>query len=249
MVKLLANQKIISRKDAKAASEKYYFTGVPCVRGHVALRHTVNLTCDQCIIEKARARYAADPVKCNKMASASAKRNRAKNRDKETARARAWQKKNPDKVRAAAQKYSKKNAEKLRAKAVANYWRDPEQGRKRGREAYRRNPEDKKRRARLWREANPEKVKENGRNRRALVRGAEGRHTASDIVDIFKMQGGRCAYCRKKLKGVYHVDHIIPLSKGGRNDRRNLQITCQPCNQLKYSRDPIDFARIIGKLL
>ncbi len=39
-------------------------------------------------------------------------------------------------------------------------------------------------------------------------------------------QSGVCAYCESTLNGNYHVDHMIPLSRGGRNTWSNLAITC-----------------------
>lgn len=43
-----------------------------------------------------------------------------------------------------------------------------------------------------------------------------------------------CAYCgRKDVK--FHVDHILPLSRGGRDELKNLQLLCVRCNLSKAS--------------
>jgi 5-methylcytosine-specific restriction endonuclease McrA len=78
---------------------------------------------------------------------------------------------------------------------------------------------------------------------------AEGTHTDADISNIRKLQGGRCAYCRARLNGGGHLDHIQPLARGGTNWPANLQLTCQPCNNRKHAKDPITFAQGLGLLL
>ena len=86
------------------------------------------------------------------------------------------------------------------------------------------------------------------RNRKAKQRGNGGKHTTQEVKEIVKWQNGKCAYCRVPL-AKYHVDHIVPLCAGGRNDRRNLQVLCPSCNMSKAKRDPLDFARSIGRLV
>ena len=102
---------------------------------------------------------------------------------------------------------------------------------------------------RRWCERNPEKVSLSWRTSGARRRNAPGSHTGTDILDILKSQKGRCAYCRKKMGGNYHVDHIVAVARGGTNDKRNLQALCPPCNLKKHARDPIEFAQAIGLLV
>jgi 5-methylcytosine-specific restriction endonuclease McrA len=52
---------------------------------------------------------------------------------------------------------------------------------------------------------------------------------------MLRDQGAVCAYCTMSLNGGYHVDHMIPLSRGGRNDWTNLAISCRACNLSKGS--------------
>jgi len=84
-------------------------------------------------------------------------------------------------------------------------------------------------------------VKANTRNRRARLRRAEGKHTAKDIRIQYARQKGKCYYCHKKLGKSYHVDHIVPITRGGSNDPDNLVITCHHCNESKNDRLPHEF--------
>ncbi len=71
------------------------------------------------------------------------------------------------------------------------------------------------------------------RNRRARIFLADGSHTSEEVQEMVRDQGGVCAYCESLLSGSYHVDYMIPLSRGGRNDWTNLAVACGSCNLSK----------------
>ena len=111
------------------------------------------------------------------------------------------------------------------------------------------NPEKRRYTRRKWESANKNQVMALVRNKRARRWAAPGTHTAVDINEILAAQKHRCAYCKKRLRGNYHVDHIRAVSVGGSNARNNLQVTCASCNTSKGAKDPADFARSIGMLI
>jgi 5-methylcytosine-specific restriction endonuclease McrA len=113
----------------------------------------------------------------------------------------------------------------------------------------RRNWESYLAKMRAWRKANPEKVQVWVRNRRAKLKGLSGSHTIEDIRALLESQKGRCVYCRCDIRKSFQVDHIVPVSAGGSNDRSNLQLVCQPCNLDKRAQDPLEYQRKRGLLL
>jgi 5-methylcytosine-specific restriction endonuclease McrA len=89
----------------------------------------------------------------------------------------------------------------------------------------------------------------NARNRRARTLLADGSHTSEEVREMRRDQGGVCAYCTAPLSGSYHVDHMLPLSRGGRNDWTNLAITCGSCNLAKGSMTVEEFLAGSGSSL
>ncbi|MGV8804475.1 MAG: HNH endonuclease [Polaromonas sp.] len=59
------------------------------------------------------------------------------------------------------------------------------------------------------------------------------RERISDSVRLFVWQrdAGKCVRCENSEKLEY--DHIIPVSKGGSNTERNIQLLCEQCNRSK----------------
>lgn len=99
---------------------------------------------------------------------------------------------------------------------------------------------------RAYRQANPDKVREFSQRRkgRKLDRLAYG-----TLPRIRLAQRNKCAICRTSLRDGDHVDHIVPLSKGGMHVAKNLQLLCPHCNVTKSGRDPIVHMQSLGRLL
>lgn len=100
-----------------------------------------------------------------------------------------------------------------------------------------------------WKRNNPEKMKAFRASYRTRKKGATGTHTGKQILNLFALQRGRCAACKKLLPNDYHKDHVVPLSKGGENWITNIQLLCPSCNHKKHTSDQIDFMRNNGMLL
>lgn len=99
---------------------------------------------------------------------------------------------------------------------------------------------------RQWRQANPDKIGIANKRTRARRRGVIGDFTGDDIENLRRRQDDRCAACHCGLEGGGHVDHIIPISRGGTNFVGNLQMLCSQCNLRKKVMLPIEYrARVL----
>jgi len=55
--------------------------------------------------------------------------------------------------------------------------------------------------------------------------------------NIYLRDGGRCQYCLNKLsKDKITLDHVVPVSKGGKKTWENIVLSCMTCNQKKGNR-------------
>lgn len=80
---------------------------------------------------------------------------------------------------------------------------------------------------RRYRKLHPEKVSEWGQNRRGI-----GHVPKGAIARLLEQQRGLCTYCTAELP-PYHVDHKLPVARGGTNAEHNLHLTCPRCNMRK----------------
>ena len=86
-----------------------------------------------------------------------------------------------------------------------------------------------------WRKRNPEKVREANRRIKAMRRRNERRRwTPADWDRLVARFDGCCAYCgeRKDLT----LDHVVPVSRGGRHAAGNFLPACVSCNSSKSDK-------------
>jgi len=103
-----------------------------------------------------------------------------------------------------------------------------------------------KSRTAAWTKTHPDKVNAYSARRRALKAGALIGATAAQLAEIKeiyrKAHEGfhvRCYLCGKVIpNGQRHVDHIVPLSKGGAHKPSNLAVACAKCNLQKGDKSP-----------
>lgn len=65
-----------------------------------------------------------------------------------------------------------------------------------------------------------------------LVKAERGILSDSMRYDVMKRDGFRCVICGMSARdgAILHVDHIIPIAKGGKTEMSNLQTLCEKCN-------------------
>ena len=70
-----------------------------------------------------------------------------------------------------------------------------------------------------------------------------GRGLSKCIRDrIFDRDGRICCYCQT-TSGKFHIDHIVPVAKGGGDEPSNLVVACQGCNLAKSDMALEEFLR------
>lgn len=84
-----------------------------------------------------------------------------------------------------------------------------------------------------WRKNNPIKHCQAQHARRARVAGVGGQLSADVAVRLYAEQSGLCTCCHEPLNGDFHIDHIVPISRGGANVDDNVQLLRARCNLRK----------------
>jgi 5-methylcytosine-specific restriction endonuclease McrA len=153
-------------------------------------------------------------------------------------RTKRWRDANPERARA------KSAAATLRFRAANPdytrewYQRNLEQARADARESMRRwreaNPEDARAIRKRYREANIDEVRKRERentHRRRALKGSTSPALAEFMAELITQP---CTYCGATENIT--VDHVIPLSRGGKHEAANLTAACYSCNSSKGAK-------------
>lgn len=86
-----------------------------------------------------------------------------------------------------------------------------------------------------YRRKYPEMIKaRSGRQR--IRRNSQNDYVKSDVELARRSQKNKCWHCGCELGSNYHVDHLVPLMRGGSNEPRNIVVTCPKCNISKSDK-------------
>lgn len=163
-------------------------------------------------------------------------------------------------------------AEKAKARANQRYKDNPARGRAEAKKQRGKYPEYYKEQTRRWIDKNPERFRETKRRwfadhpeeARAIRRKAKVRrsarlgaqlglwhHLEAQIEALlFRSQAGLCYYCKDPLdwnsRKTFHLEHMIPLSRGGSHGFDNWCISCAPCNFKKHAKTAEEFMKLLA---
>ena len=162
--------------------------------------------------------------------------NNKRDKEKSKARTRQYYLDNKEVILARSKKYYEENKEKSRNYQAKHY--------EENKDSYREN-------SKKWNKKNPDKVKASKKEYRAKKFQAPSEPWTPN--EIAAAGTGKCPYCGRQIGIIYdssimHIDHVIPLSRGGTNLIENLEPVCVRCNLSKSNKTKEEFLKTVDPL-
>lgn len=120
------------------------------------------------------------------------------------------------------------------------------------RTSYARHQSERIAKAVAWARANPEARAAIANQHKARRRAWESNNpgsvgiATSDWLKTLRRYEGRCAYCGGTDGGI-HMEHVVPVSRGGAHSIGNVLPACRPCNLSKGAKLLVEWRRAITR--
>ena len=184
---------------------------------------------------KSKANKSGARNECKVCEYAYYKQWRKENKEYKKQKDREWRENNRERYLATSEAYRKANPYKMKEWHAANkdkekVWEEE-------------NKEKRRAVSRKWRKANREYFAKWKRDNIEKVRDATVRRRArlkdafvADVSrqEIFERDGGKCHICKGFVDPKdWHLEHLVPISKGGTHEPNNVSVSHPKCNQMK----------------
>jgi 5-methylcytosine-specific restriction endonuclease McrA len=149
------------------------------------------------------------------------------NKERIDERTKRWRAEHPERVAASIERNRERHRERTRISARRYYYEHLEVMRARARER------GKQRRHTY--NFDLDKKRESVARRRARIKGTQVERI--DRALVYDRFAGRCYLCGREVpRDGWHLEHIIPVSKGGSHTYTNVAVACPACNFAKAGR-------------
>lgn len=153
---------------------------------------------------------------------------------------RIYREQNKESIKLAKREYRQTNLEKVK-KANKTYYESNKEKIAEKTKEYRENNKEylKEQKAEYYRSFVGRLVSKNARSTRRALKNStsDGTVTKNYLDTLLTIQNNKCYYCENLLdlsaNGNVHLDHYIPLSKGGKHSCGNVVWSCSTCNLKK----------------
>jgi 5-methylcytosine-specific restriction endonuclease McrA len=157
-----------------------------------------------------------------------------RNREIIKARSRKWQADNRERKRETQRRWYEKNRDRARLAMRRNYEANREAYIDRAREWAEANPDRRREIADAWDKSESGRL---SRRNRAAIRRARLLALPTESIDllvVYERDSGLCGLCGGPVDpDDWHLDHVVPLAKGGHHIYDNVQVAHPRCNLAK----------------
>lgn len=187
---------------------------------------------------------------------------REENREKFSKSNKKYAKANKDKIFVKNKRYRENNKEKLKEKSRTHYRTEKHQEyikkyyeenkdkiSKRQKQRVLNQDKSLKEVQKRYRQSEKGKISEKNKYHKRRAKYKKGSLSNKQLAELYK-KVKKCYWCNCKIDSSNtHLDHYIPLSKGGEHTLQNIVLSCCKCNLEKGAKSPEEFAITKGKLL